>query len=142
MIKRQVIALVGLFLVAALAMLCVVSDLSLAAPVAGLVALQVANMTILRDTLDCQGKDSWANIQIGYTTVLLKNLWPRDIHQCAWMNVFLAAPARSASRDAGYERAHWGVWLSFRWRGRLIRPGYSWRADRSSCWVPPEQHFA
>lgn len=137
MLKRPFLALVGLCLVAALAVLSITSELSPLVPIAGLVAVQAANTNVLHDTLDCQGKGSWANIQIGYTTVLLNHLWPRDVHRGAWLNLFIAAPARSASRDAGWERAHWGIWLSKSLGGF----GYSWRADRSTVWIPPEQHF-
>lgn len=136
--KRPWYALVGLCLVAALAVLCVTADLSPAVPIAGLIGLQAANTTVLHDTLDCQGKGSWANIQIGFTTVLLNHLWPRDHHAGAWVNLFIAAPSRSASRDAGHERAHWGIWLSKRMGGF----GYSWRGDRSCPWIPPEQQHA
>lgn len=70
-------------------------------------------ITIQRNVVSGQSKGCWLAVQLGYTRVLLHDLWPRDRHQGAWVEVFVFAPAKYSE---GYRRTHCGIHVRPFWR--------------------------
>jgi hypothetical protein len=67
-------------------------------------------ISIHRNVIGGQAKGSWLAIQIGFTLVTLRNLWPRDHHAGPWLKLFIAAPSHDP--QIGYRRKHFGIWIS------------------------------
>jgi hypothetical protein len=90
---------------------------------------------IQRNAIDGQSKGCWLAIQMGFTRVLLRNLWRRDFHAGAWLQLFIAAPSHDP--QIGYRRKHFGIWFRTR-RGRpdlrlSLGAGDGWGLPRWMC---------